>query len=159
MPLAPRKPRPGRPQRPDHQHRLEQQPNGTCQVGVQTERVGLGDELGDVAWEDRDEERGHDPADLNSVAAEREKSNPQDDFHYSGCHDHDVPIEGQPRGHLSEESLAIEGQVTNAGEKQERTEQHSERGAENGSAILLWGEDVHVHTFSGLGAALETIHR
>jgi hypothetical protein len=47
-------------QRPEHEQRLEEQARDAFAVGVEPERVGVLEQLRDVAGEDRDEERGDD---------------------------------------------------------------------------------------------------
>lgn len=80
---APTRPRPGAPQRPDDENRLEQQPNTAGEIGIQPERISVGDQLRHVSREHRHEERCHYPANLGAPAWETEQGPCQAQLHHT----------------------------------------------------------------------------
>src|SRR5690606_12707817 len=78
--LRPPADHPGRPQRPHPQQRLEEQADQALGVGVEAERVGALDVLGDVPGEDGDEEPGDDQTDRVTPAAQQDQRQPEDDL-------------------------------------------------------------------------------
>ena len=104
---------------------MEEQPGETFGVGVETERIRALDELGDVAWEDHDEECGDDPADRSPMARDvgEDERETERDLDHARDDDHDVGIEGEPVGNLSLKLLALGREVRQSGPDECRAEQ------------------------------------
>ena len=69
-------------------------------VRVEPERIDAVDELRDVPWEDRDEERGDDQSDPRLPAPEKHVRQPHDDFYDSRGEDDEIRVERHPRWNL-----------------------------------------------------------
>ncbi len=104
----------GAPQGPRHKYRLEQESDPSAEIRVQTEGSRVGDELGDVAREHDDEERGDNPAHLDALARKRQEAHSQCDFD-DARRDDDGFWKRQPGRNLGDELIAV-NEVADPGE-------------------------------------------
>lgn len=115
----------GRPQRPGHQNRLEEQSNESLGVGVEAERVGLLDELGDVAREDHYEESGCGYASERPPPPAEDERQPEQDLDDSRREYDGIFVDGKPVGYLRSKLLTLHGEVGNPGSGEHQAERVS----------------------------------
>ena len=141
-----------RPQRPDDEQRLEQQPDRARPVGVEAERVRARDQLGDVAREDRDEERGDHPPTATRCLGRATSAPPSASSTTPGADDDGVGVDaGSTAAPARRNSVAAPAEVAGAGEQQARAERDPADGAGDGGAP---------RSVSGIGPACHArVHR
>ncbi|GAA2058105.1 hypothetical protein GCM10009722_16650 [Williamsia deligens] len=116
------RPRAGAPEGPRDQHGLEEQPDQSGAVGVETESVPMIDVLRDVAGEHGHEERRDDPPHDHLVPIQQDQRGAEDDLHDPRRDHHEPGVQWHPPRDLRVERVAREGQVRSTGEDQEPTE-------------------------------------
>jgi ferredoxin len=128
-PVGESAPRTRAPESPQHKERLEQQPDASSDVAHETEGIGAGHKLRNVAGENRHEKRCREPTDCHSETAQDDEPKPQRDLHDSGCHNDKVRVERHPRRHLRLKLGPSPGEVHSPGKNQSSAEQPSGDGA------------------------------
>jgi hypothetical protein len=98
------------------------------------------DELGDVAGQDRDEERRGDGAHdaTRGLPPGGEQGHREAQLDHAGGDDDDVLVDRQPGRHLRLELGAGEGQVGGAGEQQQRTQDDLARRCDRAPHVRLF---------------------
>ncbi len=126
-------PPPAAEQGQEHEHGLEEEPDESLAVGVETEGVGALDVLGDVAGEDQHEERRQQRSDEPPSPRERDEGRAQGDLDDARGEHRQVLVDGEPVGHLGLELLSLGRQVEHSCAHHRRAEQETGNGAGDGS--------------------------